>query len=185
MITGHLGVAGVLRATQGDKFGRGAFVALAVASLFPDVLDGVFFLVGFCSPYGLYTHTIHSVLLQSAVIGGAAFLYFGSRDVGLVFASAVLLHLAADYFTGQKLFVPGGEFVGLRLYDRHWWDFALEVLVVMLGWVAARRSSARFSWMASVWLLALVLAVQSFYDATQNRRLRKPTACFRSTTPEF
>ena len=158
---------------------------MAVASLFPDVLDGVFFLVDFCSPYGLYTHTIYSVLLQSAVLGGAAFLYFDSRDVGLLFASVVLLHLAADYFTGQKLFVPGGEFVGLRLYDRPLWDFALEVPVVLLGWMAARRSSIRRSWTTSVWLLVLILGVQSFFDATHDNRLRKPTACFRSTTPEF
>ena len=184
MITGHLGVAGLLRPTQGRKFGQGAFVALAIASLFPDVLDGVFFLIGFCSPYGLYSHTIYSVLLQSAVVGATAFLFFDSPTVGVVFASAVILHLAADFFTGLKLMVPGGEFVGLNVYDRPWLDFVLEVPVVVSGWLVARRYSER-TWMTSRWVLVLVLGVQLFYDATHSRRLRKPTACFRSMTPEF
>ena len=185
MITGHLGVAGLLRSTQGDKFGRGAFVALAVASLFPDLLDGVFFLVGFCSPYGLYSHTLYSVLLQSAVVGGAAFLVSGSRTMGLLFAVVVLLHLPADYFTGNKLMYPGGEMVGLNLYDRPAWDFVLEAPLVVLGWIAARRATTVRSWMTSPWLLALVLGVQLLNDATHSNRLRKPTACFRSMTPEF
>lgn len=185
MITGHLGVAGLLRSTQGDKFGKSALVALAVAALFPDVLDGVFFLLDLCSPYGLYTHTIFSVLLQSAVLGGAAFLVFDSRRVGVLVAAAMLLHLPADFFTGQKLFVPGGEMMGLNLYDRPAWDFALEAPLVVLGWVAVRRSSRMHGWMTSAWVLVLVLGVQVVFDATHSRRLRKPTACFRSMTPEF
>jgi hypothetical protein len=185
VITGHLGVAGLLRSTREDNFGTGAFVALAVASLCPDVLDGVFFLVDFCSPYGLYSHTIFSVLLQSAVVGGAAFLVTDSRPMGVLFASAVLLHLPADFFTGRKLFFPGGEMVGLNLYNRPWWDLALEVPLVLLGWWAARRSSSIRSWTTSAWLLVFVLGVQVMYDATHSSRLRKPTACFRSTTPEF
>jgi len=140
--------------------------------------------VDFCSPYGLYSHTIFSVLLQAAILGGAAFLFFDSLAMGVLFASAVVLHLAADFFTGLKLMVPGGEFVGLNLYDRPWWDLALEVPLVVLGWLAARRVSER-SWMTSRWLLALVLGLQVFFDATHTGRLRKPTACFRSTTPEF
>ena len=185
MITGHLGVAGLLRATQGAKFGKAAFVALAVAALFPDVLDGAFFLLGVCSPYGLYTHTIFSVLLQSAVAGGAAFLVFDSRAMGALFAASVLLHLPADFMTGRKLFFPGGEMVGMNLYARPVWDFALEMPLVVLGWVAARRSSGAHVWMTSAWLLALVLGVQLLDDATLSRRLRKPTACYRSLTPEF
>jgi hypothetical protein len=186
VITGHLGVAGLLRWTQGEKFGKGAFVALAVASLFPDVLDGVFFLTGFCSPYGLYSHNIYSVLLQAAVLGGAAFLIFDSRQVGVLFASAVLLHLAADLLTGQKLLVPGGEMIGLYLYDRPVWDFVLEVPLLFLGWLAARRSFRVRTWLTSTWLLALFLAVQALFDTTMHSpRTRKPTACFRSMTPEF
>ena len=186
MITGHLGVAGILRSTQGEKVGSVAFVALAVAALSPDVLDGVFVLIGSCNPYGLYTHTIFSVLLQSAVVGGAAFLAFDSRRLGVLFAAAVLLHLPADFLTGQKLMYPGGELVGLNIYERPWWDFALEVPLVVLGWLATRRSLQLRSWMTSAWMLALVLSVQAVFDAASHSpHTRKPTACFRSMTPEF
>ena len=186
MITGHLGVAGLLRSTQGEKIGRVAFVALAVASLSPDVLDGVFVLLGSCNPYGLYTHTIFSVLLQSAVVGGTAFLVFDSRTLGLLLAAAVLLHLPADFLTGQKLMYPGGELVGLNVYERPWLDFVLEVPLVVAGWMAARRSSRQRSWTTSAWTLALVLGVQVVFDvAAHSPRTRKPTACFRSMTPEF
>ena len=149
------------------------------------MLDGVFFLLNFCSPYGLYSHTIFSVLLQSAIVGGAAFLVLDSRSVGVLCAAAVILHLAADYITGLKLMIPGGEFVGLNLYDRPMWDFALEVPLVVLGWLAARSFLPDRSWVTSRWVLALVLGLQLFYDATHLHHLRKPTACFRSMTPEF
>jgi hypothetical protein len=175
VITGHLGVAGLLRSTQRRKFGSTAVVALAVAALFPDVLDGVFFLFNVCSPYGLYSHTIYSVLLQSALVGGTAFLVFDSRSMGAIFAAAVLLHLPADFFTGRKLLFPGGEMVGLNFYDRPVWDFFLEAPLVVLGWTVARRS---FS-------VQGVVGVQAVDNATHSRRLRKPTACFRSLTPEF
>ena len=149
------------------------------------MLDGVFFLVGFCSPYGLYSHTLFSVVLQAAVLGGMAFMVFDSRAMGVLIASAVLLHLPPDYFTGQKLLIPGGEMVGLHLYDRPAWDFALEVPLVLLGWAAARRSSGERTWLTSSWLLAAVLGFQLLFDATNSNRVRKPTACFRSMTPEF
>ena len=186
MLIGHLGVAGLLRSTRGEKFGSGAFVALAVASLFPDVLDGVFFLLGVCSPYGLYTHTIFSVLLQTAVVGGAAFLVFDSRTVGALFAAAVFLHLPADFITGLKLMYPGGDMVGLNLYDSPWWDFALEAPLLVLGWMAARRSFRVRTWTTSVWFLMFLLGVQALSGATaHSQHGGKPTACYRSTTSEF
>lgn len=185
MITGHIGIAWLLRSTRGKKFGTGAILALAVASIFPDVLDGVFFLVNFCSPYGLYSHTVFSVLLQSAVVGGAAFLLFDSRTMGVLCTAAVLLHLPADYLTGHKILVPGGEMVGLNFYNHPVWDFVIEVPLVVLGWFLSRRSSGQRTPIMSAWVLAAVLGVQLLYDVTHSQRLRKPTACFRSTTPEF
>ena len=185
MITGHLGVAGLLRSTSSAEFGTRACIALALASLSPDILDLLFALVGFCSPYGLYTHTIWSVVLQAAVIGGAAFLISGSRPMGALFASAVLLHLSADFITGRKLFLPGGELVGLRVYDRPALDFLLEVPIALVGWLVMRRRKRSAAWATSGWVLAAVLATQLVFDATADARFRKPNACFRSTTPRF
>jgi hypothetical protein len=183
VITGHIGVAGLLSATTKRKFSTWALVALALASVSPDALDGLFSFVGFCSPYGLYTHTLYSVLLQAAVLGGAAFLITDSRAQGALFASAVLLHLGADLFTGQKILFPGGEMHGLYFYDHPVWDFALEVPLVILGWLAARRSAVSPSWMTSAGMLVSILAVQVLFDSTMHSgRTQKPTACFRATT---
>ncbi len=183
MITGHIGVAGLLSATAKRKLGIWALVALALAALLPDALDGLFFVIGFCSPYGLYTHTIYSVVLQAAVVGGGVYLIAGSRRLGALFATAVLLHLAADMFTGQKILFPGGEMHGLYFYYHPLWDFALEVPLVVLGWLAARRSAATPAWTTSVGVLVSILVVQLVFDTTtHSRNTRKPTACFHTTT---
>ena len=50
----------------------------------------------------------------------------------------------------------------------------------------ARRHSEGRTWMTSGLVLMLFLGVQLFFDATMDsRKIRKPTACFRSTTPEY
>ena len=185
VITGHLGVAGLLRSTSSAVFGTRAYIALALASFSPDILDLLFALVGFCSPYGLYTHTLYSVVLQAAIIGAAAFLVSGSRAMGALFTSAVLLHLSADFITGRKLFLPGGEMVGLWVYENPPLDFLLEVPIVIVGWLLVRRSRRSAAWVTSGWVLAALLATQFVFDLTADPRLRKPNACFRSTTPEF
>ncbi|CAN5333003.1 hypothetical protein BH09GEM1_BH09GEM1_43210 [soil metagenome] len=185
MITGHLGVAGLLRSFSGAEFRTRAYIALALASLAPDVLDLSFALIGFCSPYGLYTHTLYSVALQAAVVGSAVFLISGSRTMGLLFASAVLLHLPADFITGRKLFLPGGELIGLRVYDNPALDFLVEVPLVVAGWLVVRRTTRPAMRASSGWVLAGLLATQFVFDVTADPRLRKPNACFRSTTTRF
>ena len=150
----------------------------------PDFLDGLFYLVGFCNPYGLYTHTMYSVLLQAAIVGGAAFLATDSRSMGTLFVTAVLLHSAADFITGQKLLLPGGDMHGLYFYDHPLWDFAVEAPVVLLGWLAARRAALSNSWTTSVWMVVSLLAVQVVFDTTMHSNTtRKPTACFRTLNP--
>lgn len=184
MITGHLGVAGLLRSSSSVEFGTRVYIALALASFSPDLLELLFAIGGVCSPYGLYTHTLYSVLLQAAIIGAAAFLASGSRALGALFAMAVLLHLPGDFITGRKLFLPGGEMVGLKIYDKPALDFLLEVPIVVVGWLVVRRRQSA-AWVTSGWVLAALLAAQFVFDVTADPRLRKPNACFRSTTPEF
>ena len=36
----------------------------------PDVLDVAFAMSGICSPFGLYTHTLPAIALETAVVGG-------------------------------------------------------------------------------------------------------------------
>jgi hypothetical protein len=172
VITGHLGVAAALRSRWRDV----PLLWLAAASVAPDVLDVAMAVTRICNPYGLYSHTVHAVLLLAAVIGGAAFLTSDSRQIGLVVAAAVLLHLPPDLITGHKIFWPGGPFFGLALHWHPRLDFLVEVPVALGGWWLLRRSAGAPRW-ASSWVAAaaLVLVQATFNFATDNEV--KPTAC--------
>jgi hypothetical protein len=184
VITGHLGIAGFARSLQRDRPSTAVFVALLLASLAPDCLDVLYALFGVCNPYGLYSHTVHSVVVQAAVIGGAALLVTGSRGLAVTFASVVLLHIVGDYFTGQKLLLPGGELVGLRWYDRPLLDFLLELPILVGGWWMLRRSGQAARWAVSVRTVALMVLLQTAFDirAALSKQGIKPNACLEQST---
>lgn len=179
MITGHLGVAGAAGSTSRERISSILFVALLLASLTPDIVDTLYWAVGFCSPYGLYSHTLHAVVLEAAVVGGAAFLATGSRSMALVFAILVLVHPLADFFTGRKLVIPGGEMFGLRWYDFPMRDWLLEVPTAVIGWWLLRRSGRGPRWATSVWAVAAVVLLQTTLDvlARPSGGGLKPNAC--------
>ncbi|MEP7000269.1 MAG: hypothetical protein ABI969_07305 [bacterium] len=180
MITGHFGVAGIARSVTRTKMNSGLFIAVALASLTPDILDGLYFALGICSPFGLYSHTLHAIVLEAAVVGGAALLITGSRVTALSFAVIIFLHIPADLITGHKLLLPGGEMIGLFWYEKPLFDFVLEVPTVILGWWVLRRRGLAPQWAASVWALTLVLLVQTTFDvlSTGSSRGVKPSACY-------
>ena len=184
MITGHLGVAGALLGATRTRPSTTVLVALAAASITPDLVDAAYFVLGICSPYGLYSHTIPAVILESAVVGGLAYLATGSRSITTSFVVAVLLHLAADYFTGRKLLLPGGEMVGLQWYETPLRDFLLEGVLVIVGWLVLRRTVRTPRWAGSPWLLLLTLCTQAVLDLTivGSTRSLKPSACFHSAS---
>jgi len=175
VITGHLGVAAAAR----SRWPVVPLLWLLVASVAPDVLDLAYAAVGFCSPDGLYSHTLPAAGLTAAVLGGLAFLATGSRAAGLVVGAMVLAHLPLDLVTGYKPYWPGGLPLGLRLYDWPWLDFLVEVPLVLGGWWLLRRSGRGHRWaVVGVIGVALVL-LQGTFDVL-NGTLVKPNACERS-----
>ena len=182
MITGHLGIAGIVRSLAREEMSTGLVVAFALASIAPDIVDAAYFAFGICSPYGLYSHTLHAVALQAAVVGGVAYLATGSRVATVTFAAIVLLHIPADALTGRKLLMPGGEMTGLLLYEHPLYDFLLEVPTAVAGWWMLRRSGTAPRWATSAGVLLLALVVQATFDADSARAHRgtKPNACFAS-----
>ena len=182
MITGHLGVAGAVLGATRTRLSVTVFIALAAASFTPDLVDAMYVVLGICSPYGLYSHTIPAVAFESAVVGAVAYLATGSRSITASFVVVVLLHIAADYFTGRKLLLPGGEMVGLQWYERPLHDFLLEGFLVVVGWWMLRRTARPPRWAGSLWLLLLTLGVQAALDLTVvgSGHSLKPTACFNS-----
>jgi hypothetical protein len=179
VITGHLGVAGAAASASRERISSVLFVALLAASLTPDIVDTLYWVVRFCSPYGLYSHTVHAVVLEAAIVGGAAFLATGSRSVALIFTIVVLLHVPADFFTGRKLVMPGGEMFGLWWYDYPMRDWLLEVPTAVVGWWLLRRSGRGPRWATSVWAVGAVVLLQTTIDvlARPGSSGLKPNAC--------
>jgi hypothetical protein len=171
VITGHLGVAAAAR-------GRWPVISLfwlLPAAIAPDLLDVGYAVLGVCSPYGLYSHTLPAAALTAAVLGGIAFLATSSRAAGLLIAAVVLLHLPLDLVTGHKLYWPGGPLIGLSLYDRPLFDFLAEVPVVLAGWWVLRRSDRAPRWVTMGAVALALVAGQAAFDVMH--RGWKPSAC--------
>ncbi|MEO6528180.1 MAG: metal-dependent hydrolase [Gemmatimonadaceae bacterium] len=174
MITGHLGVAAAAHAARRDC----SLLWLLGASMAPDVVDALFVVARSCNPNGLYSHTVPAAVLIAAVTGAAAFLATNRRATGLLAAALVLAHVPLDYVTGYKLFWPGGEIVGLRVYERPAVDFVLEAALVVAGWRMLRTSPSAPRWATGWPALAALLAVQGSLDVLgKGRGGVKPSAC--------
>ena len=172
MIVGHVGVAAATRSV----WRRTSLPWLLVACVSPDIVDVTLALAGVCNPYGLYSHTIHSVALQAAVIGGAALLVTGSRTTAFASALMVFLHLPPDLVTGYKIFWPGGPMIGLYVYQRPLLDFLIEAPILITGWWLLRRSRRVPGWATSVLVLVVLLAGQAALDLLAGNAV-KPSAC--------
>lgn len=171
MITGHLGVA----AAAQSRWPAVPLLWLLPVSIAPDLLDVAYALIGVCSPYGLYSHTIPAAALTGAVLGGIAYLATGSRAAGLLTAGLVLAHLPMDFVTGHKIFWPGGPLMGLHLYQRPWLDFLVEAPIVLGGWWLLRRSGRAPRWAAMGAAAVGLVVLQGTFDALE--RGLKPSGC--------
>ena len=171
MITGHLGIAAAARSCRPAL----SLFWLVPVSIAPDLLDVGYALFGICSPYGLYSHTVHAAVLTGAVLGGVAFLATGSRMAGLITALVVLAHLPLDLVTGHKIFWPGGPLIGLDVYRRPLLDFALEVPILVAGWWLLRRGGHGPRWAAATATAVALVIGQGSFDLLE--RGLKPTAC--------
>lgn len=171
MIVGHLGVA----ATVARARPRLSLWWLLPAAIAPDLVDVAYALAGICNPYGLYSHTIPAAVLIGACIGAAAVLA-GRRETAAVALLLVMLHLPLDFFTGRKLYWPGGELYGLMWYDRPTLDFLVESAIAAAGWMVLRTAAGAPRWTRSGWALLTMVALQGSVDLLHDGSL-KPSAC--------
>ena len=175
MITGHLGVAA---AAQGFRRGGSSLVWLLVAAMAPDLVDAAFVAARSCNPYGLYSHTLPAAALIAAVMGAVAFLSTGSRGTGLMAAAVTLVHIPLDFVTGYKLFWPGGDMIGLHLYEYPVADFLVEAALVGAGWWILRTRRGAPRWAVGWPALAAMLVLQGTVDVVgKARNGLKPSAC--------
>jgi membrane-bound metal-dependent hydrolase YbcI (DUF457 family) len=181
VITGHLALAALAYANRRDS----SLPWLLGAAIAPDLVDAIFVAARSCNPHGLYSHTIPAAVLIAAVTGAAAFLATSRRVTGLLAAALVLAHVPLDYVTGHKLFWPGGEIIGLRLYEWPAVDFLLEGAFVVVAWRLLRSAAGAPRWATGWPALAALLALQGAVDlAGASRGGVKPSACSRTLLPE-
>lgn len=174
MIVGHLGIAGAAYSGRRDS----SLLWLLGASMGPDVADALFVVAGICNPYGLYSHTLPAAALIAAVTGVIAYVATGRLVTGVLAAVLVLAHLPPDYITGRKLFWPGGELLGLRLYEEPLLDFVLEALIATGGWWLVRSRSWAPRWATGWSALVALLLLQGALDIAGARGGgTKPNAC--------
>jgi membrane-bound metal-dependent hydrolase YbcI (DUF457 family) len=174
VITGHLGIAGAVHASRRDS----SLLWLLGAAMAPDIVDALFVVARQCNPHGLYSHTVPAAALVAVIVGALAYYFTGRRATGVLSALLVLAHLPPDFITGRKLFWPGAELMGLRLYDHPIGDFVLEAALVFLGWWLLRSRPWAPRWAtgraALVWLLVIQISVEAVGVATGGV---KPSAC--------
>lgn len=178
MITGHLGVAAAARA----RWPVVSLLWILPVAIAPDLLDVGYAVMGLCSPYGLYSHTVPAATLTGAVLGGIAFLATGSRAAGVLTAAVVLAHLPLDLVTGHKIFWPGGPLIGLGLYDRPLLDFLVELPVSLGGWWLLRRGRVAPRWTTMGAAAVALVVVQGTFDLLH--RGLKPSGCRWATVAE-
>jgi hypothetical protein len=171
VITGHLGVAAAARV----RWPVASLLWLLPVAIAPDLLDVGYAVIGICSPYGLYSHTVPAAALTGAVLGGIAFLATGSRAAGLLTVAVVLAHLPLDLVTGHKLYWPGGPLMGLGLYDRPLLDFLVELPVTLGGWWLLRRDRRAPRWATTGAAALALVVVQGTFDVLH--RSLKPSGC--------
>ena len=175
MITGHLGIAGAAHASRRDS----SLLWLLGAAMAPDIVDALFVVARKCNPYGLYSHTVPAAALLAVIVGALAYYFTDQRATGVLSMLLVLAHLPADFITGHKLFWPGAELAGLRLYDRSpVGDVVLESSIVFLGWMLLRSRSWAPRWASGRAALVALLVIQVAVEAAGTARGGvKPSAC--------
>ena len=174
MIAGHFGIAMATRA----RWSRLPLLVIVIASIVPDIIDFTTAAFRVCGTNGLYSHSLPAIAIESIVLGIVASLIWRSPRAGLTVASMIVLHLVADYITGQKVLWAHGPIVGLNLYSHPLADFALETVVTFTGWRMLRTSPARDPWTSAPVLLVALLAGQAALDiASYAMGPLKPNGC--------
>ena len=161
----HAGRAGACPARPVPR-PKAPLVWLLVASIAPDILDGVYALARVCSPYGVYSHSLPAIAVLAAITMVLAYAGTRSGAVAIVFGLVVLAHVPADWLTGEKALWLHGPVVGLDLYRWPAIDFGLELPLIVAGWWLVRRARAAPRWVISAASLAILLVFQAAFDAS-------------------
>jgi hypothetical protein len=174
LIIGHVGVAAAARAMRRDA----PITLLLLATFMPDLLDAVYSIAGICSPFGVYSHSLPVIAIIAAAGALVALFVTGNVVTAFVVAGVVVMHLALDLITGEKMLWPQGPIVGLHIYQWPVVEFAIELPVIVLGWTLLRRSAVGPQWASSRAALIVLLTAQGAMNASMLLEHARPaTGC--------
>lgn len=129
MYMGHIGIGlGARRAAPITPLW-----ILLVAALLPDFVDGIGGVIGWSNFANNWSHTIPGVAVETLVIALVCLAITGKVFAALIAALVAVSHLGVDLITSYISLWPGAAPIGLRLYNHHPADFALEGVVVIAG----------------------------------------------------
>lgn len=161
MYVGHFAAALAARAAAPEI----PLWAFCLASFAPDLVEAGIELVGRSSREVLDPVPAHwqpsAVVIAGMAIVVMFLFWWWRRDrrAALAAGLACLSHAVGDFIGSTQSWWPGGERVGFGLVHTPGWAFTVEVLLVLVGWLAYRRSlppSGRASW--ACWSIPVLLA---------------------------
>lgn len=162
MFAGHLGIAIGAKGVRRDA----PLWLLVLAAQACDWVDAAACAAGATVPPAMWSHSLPAAAALAVLFAAIALAVGAGPGAAGAAALVTLSHVVADYLTGSKPTWPGGPMIGLNLYDRPLVDFAVEVLVVWLGWRLYVRSlpdGGRGAGRPWAWaLLAALVAMQAF-----------------------
>jgi hypothetical protein len=112
------------------------------------------------------SHSVPAVAAIALLFAAVTAALTRSRAATALVAATAVSHILLDYVTGQKPTWPGGPVVGLDLYSRPAWDFAL--LAGLALWRRSIPASTRARALTAL-LAALLLAAQAASDVRMAR----------------
>ena len=137
MYGGHIGIA---IAGKGYRSTIPLWLLLLATQL-PDWTDAAVCVAGIESPPSeMLSHSLPAIAVLAAVLSLAYYATVRDLAAAAFVALVVASHGVADYVTGLKPTWPGGPVIGLQLYRQPALDFAVEGVVILIGWEIYRRS---------------------------------------------
>jgi len=155
MVAGHAALGLLIKARRP----RPATALLIAAAFGPDLLEWAF--AAFGQHNRELSHSIVAVAL-GAMLAAIAYAIVTQSAAGDAIAVAIawLSHWPADFLTGIKPTWPGGPDVGLNLYSSPGYDFTMESALVIVAWLAYRRTVNPREMGRSLWLPVGLIAMQ-------------------------
>ena len=116
------------------------------------------------------SHSLVAVGIGATAIAALYWLIRRSMTDATVVWLTYASHWPADFITGTKPTWPGGPTVGLNLYGHLGWDALVESVLVVVCWLAYRRSVPPEARRRSVGVLVPVglIGMQLVFDAIQS-----------------